>query len=96
MNKITPTTRLQRYAIGLEQRAKVVTRKQSLLRILCYAKDTALNPKGLFVPVRNAMRFKPEPLSSYWLSNKERRVDALALRADERRDKLRKASGSCK
>ena len=28
-----------------------------------------------------------------WLSLKERRVDALALRADERRDKLRKASG---
>ena len=28
-----------------------------------------------------------------WLSYKERRVDALALRADERRDKLRKASG---
>ena len=27
-----------------------------------------------------------------WLSNKERRVDALALRADERRDKLRKAA----
>ena len=27
---------------------------------------------------------------------KERRVDALALRADERRDKLRKALGSCK
>ena len=26
-----------------------------------------------------------------WLSCKERRVDALALRADERRDKLRKA-----
>ena len=24
-----------------------------------------------------------------WLSKKERRVDALALRADERRDKLR-------
>ena len=31
-----------------------------------------------------------------WLSNKERRVDALALRAEERRDKLRKAAGSCK
>ena len=30
------------------------------------------------------------------LSNKERRVDALALRAEERRDKLRKAAGSCK
>ena len=26
---------------------------------------------------------------SFWLSYKERRVDALALRADERRDKLR-------
>ena len=31
-----------------------------------------------------------------WLSCKERRVDALALRADERRDKLRKASGRSK
>ena len=31
-----------------------------------------------------------------WSSNKERRVDALALRADERRDKLRKASGRSK
>ena len=30
------------------------------------------------------------------LSEEERRVDALALRADERRDKLRKATGSCK
>ena len=30
------------------------------------------------------------------LSKKERRVDALALRADERRDKLRKAAGRCK
>ena len=30
------------------------------------------------------------------LNNQERRVDALALRADERRDKLRKALGSCK
>ena len=30
------------------------------------------------------------------LSEQERRVDALALRADERRDKLRKATGSCK
>ena len=30
------------------------------------------------------------------LSEEERRVDALALRAEERRDKLRKAAGSCK
>ena len=29
-------------------------------------------------------------------SKKEHREDALALRADERRDKLRKAAGSCK
>ena len=31
-----------------------------------------------------------------WLSEEERWVDALALRADERRDKLRKAAGSGK
>ena len=30
------------------------------------------------------------------LSKKERRVDALALRAEERRDKLRKAAGRSK
>ena len=30
------------------------------------------------------------------LSRKEHREDALALRAEERRDKLRKAAGSCK
>ena len=30
------------------------------------------------------------------LSKKEHRADALALGADERRDKLRKAAGSCK
>ena len=31
-----------------------------------------------------------------WLSYIGRRADALALRADERRDKLRKAAVSCK
>ena len=31
-----------------------------------------------------------------WSRYKERRVDALALRADEGRDKLRKASERCK
>ena len=31
-----------------------------------------------------------------WLSEQERRVDALALRADEGRDKLRKAAGRSK
>ena len=34
--------------------------------------------------------------SKTWLSKQERRADALALRADERRDKLRKATGSGK
>ena len=33
--------------------------------------------------------------AGHWLSEQERRVDALALRAEERRDKLRKAAGSC-
>ena len=32
----------------------------------------------------------------HWLSEEERRVDALALRAEERRDKLRKAAGRSK
>ena len=31
-----------------------------------------------------------------WLSYEERKVDALALGAEEGRDKLRKATGSCK
>ena len=35
-------------------------------------------------------------LTKRWLSEEERRVDALALRAEERRDKLRKAAGSGK
>ena len=35
-------------------------------------------------------------LYMWWLSEEERRVDALALRADERRDKLRKAAGRSK
>ena len=35
-------------------------------------------------------------LTKRWLSEEERRVDALALRAEERRDKLRKATGRSK
>ena len=31
----------------------------------------------------------PKESGGCWLSEQERRVDALALRADERRDKLR-------
>ena len=36
------------------------------------------------------------PTREAWLSEEERRVDALALRAEERRDKLRKAMGRSK
>ena len=49
---------------------------------------------------RHARREKPESTTrvdeAIWLCRKERMVDALALRADERRDKLRKASGRSK
>ena len=44
---------------------------------------------------------KERTLTDRWIcrtrsSKKERRVDALALRAEERRDKLRKATGRSK
>ena len=45
------------------------------------------------------MRTKPLNVTLYikqWSSKKERRVDALALRAEEGRDKLRKAAGRSK
>ena len=44
------------------------------------------------------LRMKAVPAAEIQLVKleKERRVDALALRADERRDKLRKASGRSK
>ena len=45
---------------------------------------------------RHARREREKRPISDRLSKKEHRVDALALRADERRDKLRKAAGSCK
>ena len=47
-------------------------------------------------PSYNAMYELIAHRQSEWSSVKERRVDALALRADERRDKLRKASGRSK
>ena len=46
-------------------------------------------------PGRRTKR-KDDKRSSDWLSMKGRRADALALRADERRDKLRKAPVSRK
>ena len=49
-----------------------------------------VNTKQTRTYANNAM------LAKRWLSEEERRVDALALRADERRDKLRKATGRSK
>ena len=50
-----------------------------------------ISPYGSKLPTDFFKNF--QPLSNLnWLSYKERRVDALALRADERRDKLRKAA----
>ena len=42
---------------------------------------------------KRAERYPPASISWDWLSRKEHRGDALALRAEERRDKLRKAAG---
>ena len=43
------------------------------------------------------LRTRPQEIAALRrLSKKGRRVDALALRAEERRDKLRKATGSRK
>ena len=39
---------------------------------------------------------KPQREPKDWSRQEERKVNALALRADERRDKLRKASGRSK
>ena len=52
-------------------------------------------PYGSQLPTVHAADLRPLSFL-VWLSYKERRVDALALRADERRDKLRKASGRSK
>ena len=59
------------------------------------------HPRGCFQKGSNQQQaIKPKlthvTLYMWWLSEEERRVDALALRADERRDKLRKAAGRSK
>ena len=51
-------------------------------------------PKQIFQDVR--IDIKSRLKKTIRLSEEERRVDALALGADEGRDKLRKAAGSCK
>jgi hypothetical protein len=53
------------------------------------------SPYGSELPTGFLENFRPLSFL-LWLSYKEHKVDALALRADERRDKLRKASGRSK
>ena len=64
-----------------------------------FASQMSANPQqgpyGSQLPTVHAADLRPLSFL-VWLSYKERRVDALALRADERRDKLRKASGRSK
>ena len=48
------------------------------------------------VCVKAHVQFLQRYVGTQWSSEKEHKVDALALRADERRDKLRKATGRCK
>ena len=51
---------------------------------------------GLAVKLRSSLVAKLRSNFATRLSKKEHRADALALRADERRDKLRKAVGRSK
>ena len=76
--------------------AKVVTSRTSSFGILCFANDICHFNKCLWTQVFSAKLKSQTTFSSIWLCYKERMVDALALRADERRDKLRKASGRSK
>ena len=62
-------------------------RKQFLVDTNAFKKQSSKDDKD---PISNAIEMVKRS------SKKERRVDALALRADERRDKLRKAAGRSK
>lgn len=77
----------------------MVTSKSLWLSSVTFALQMSVNyhksPYGSKLPTGCPENLRP--LSKLlWLSYKEHKVDALALRADERRDKLRKASGRSK
>ena len=78
------------------RRFKRLPAGMSLLRILCDANDTAVTVRSQSRPVCGVRPVTAYRLKAIRLSKKERRVDALALRAEERRDKLRKAVGRSK
>ena len=66
-------------------------------KVNLYSKAKKAIPGEIREPeYRHARREREERPISDRLSKEGHRVDALALRADERRDKLRKAAGSCK
>ena len=73
----------------------VISRTFRSVDVICFA-----NVCRIFQPqqkINFLPRKKPPPaFKASWSCMKERMVDALALRADERRDKLRKASGRSK
>jgi hypothetical protein len=55
--------------------------------------------REIFLEIRVKTTIKPRNKRTEekaWSSEKGHKVDALALGAEERRDKLRKAAGSCK
>ena len=60
-------------------------------KVLRSEKATQANPSSITLDAKGKRQE-----SQKRLNDQERRVDALALRADERRDKLRKAAGRCK
>ena len=80
--------------------------REQTIRIAGYPSNVSHLPDKrlrLMHPIRNAKHRASTSFDFYivcailiWLSYIGRRADALALRADERRDKLRKAAVSCK
>ena len=63
--------------------------KASKLFIINHKTSEGLFPKGSNQQQATKPKLTHVTLYMWWLSEEERRVDALALRADERRDKLR-------
>ena len=94
-NKVLPVMALQKLT-------SECTLKTAYTKHLKYVKRKIETKRGAVeIQRRNKQTKQHQPsdvnaIRSEWPSKKERRVDALALRADERRDKLRKASGRSK
>ena len=89
-----------RYSLNICERGKPVFRAPGTKNQNSSSLITR-HPRGCFQKGSNQQQAtKPKlthvTLYMWWLSEEERRVDALALRAEERRDKLRKAAGRSK